>query len=83
MSERLTDEQLRPHGPHGHAPMRKPVVKKYALENGVPQNGAHAFSEGWDISACPFNYDPQKQRWIDEWNDANALAYAALKDAPQ
>ena len=33
--------------------MRKPVVKKYALENDVPQNGAHAFSEGWDVLGLP------------------------------
>ena len=63
----------------------KSLVKRTALENGVPQDGGRAFMEGWDVSACPFNHDPLKQRWIDEWNAANkaAFARAALKDAPQ
>jgi ribosome modulation factor len=48
----------------------KRLIKKIALENDVPQNGARAFAEGWDVTACPFNHDPLRQRWIDEWNAA-------------
>lgn len=56
----------------------KPLIKKAASANAVPQTGGQAFSEGWDITACPFNYDPRRQQWLDEWQAANDAAYEAI-----
>jgi hypothetical protein len=55
----------------------KQFIKSIANANGVPQDGARAFIEGWDVTACPFNYDPFKQQWLDEWNAANKSTWEA------
>jgi hypothetical protein len=53
----------------------KGIIKKSALDNGVPQEGAEAFRCGWDDRACPFNYEPRRSQWLAEYTAASIKSY--------
>jgi hypothetical protein len=47
----------------------------------VPQNGAIAWAEGWDVTACPFKFDPDREHWREEYFEASAQAWKEFNSA--
>ena len=52
-----------------------PKINNFAIDYGVPHHGGEAWSEGWDITANPYDNEPFKKRWADLWRLANDQAY--------
>lgn len=43
---------------------------------GVPRDGALAFSSGWDVRSCPLTpCTPESMRWVSDWWRASADAF--------
>lgn len=51
-------------------------------KNEVPRDGNVAFSQGWDVAACPLpKGTPEAVWWIADWWVANATAFQSHVDA--